>query len=137
MQLRSLESGQTLFLPSANWGTNAFISLPVWKFPPGCALTTDFVNGIQSTSSIVNVAEPIPTVPAMTSAVQQTNDAFTFSFANSVGALFGVRTTADLSLPQTNWTALGGVMEFAPGQFQFTDAQAANTPSKFYRLTVP
>src|ERR1019366_363070 len=66
VQLRSLESGQTMFLSSTNWGTNSFISLPVWNFPPGYALATMFVNGIQSTSSIVNISVPIPATTTLT-----------------------------------------------------------------------
>ena len=69
------------------------------------------------------------------SAAQQTNGGFTHAFSNSVGALFGVRVTTNLSLLQTNWTALGGVVKVVPGKFQFTDAQATNMPNKFYRVT--
>ncbi len=72
----------------------------------------------------------------MTGAPKQTNGAFTLAFTDSVGALFGVLATTNLSLLPTNWTSLGGVTEVAPGQFQFTDAQATNTPSKFFGLTV-
>ncbi len=41
------------------------------------------------------------------------------------------------ALPLSNWTPLGGVTEVAPGQFQFTDPQATNTPRRFYRLRAP
>ena len=53
-----------------------------------------------------------------------------------VGALFGVMATTNLSLSLTNWTALGGVVEIAPGQFQFTDPQATNG-GRFYRAYSP
>src|SRR5204863_2781630 len=43
VQLRSIESGQTMFLLTTNWSTNSFTSLPVWSFPPGFALATVFV----------------------------------------------------------------------------------------------
>ena len=36
----------------------------------------------------------------------------------------------------SSW-ALGGVTEVSPGQFQFTDLQATNTPRRFYRLRSP
>ena len=137
VQLRSLESEQTVFLSSTNWGTNSFASLPVWNFPPGYALATVFVNGIQSTSSIVNISVPIPTAPALTGPVIQTNGAFSFTFTNSVGALFGVRATTNLFMPQTNWTALGGVTEIAPGQFQFSDPQTTNNLQRFYKIYSP
>jgi hypothetical protein len=50
--------------------------------------------------------------------------------------LFGVLATTNLSLPLTNWTALGGAVEIAPGQFQFTDPQATNG-GRFYRAFAP
>jgi hypothetical protein len=42
-----------------------------------------------------------------------------------------------MSLPMTDWTALGGVVEISPGQFQFTDPQATNSPKRFYRAFAP
>jgi hypothetical protein len=63
-----------------------------------------------------------------------TNRAFQFSFTNNVGAMFGVWATTNPPSALTNWTALGGVVEVAPGQFQFTDPQATNSPQRFYLL---
>jgi hypothetical protein len=136
VQLRSIESGQTLFLLTTNWSTNTFTSLPVWNFPPGYALATVFVNGIQSTSAIVNISVPVSTTTMLTGA-NLTNGSFQFAFTNSPGALFGVLTTTNLSLPLTNWTALSGVVEISPGQFQFTDLQATNGEQRFYRVYSP
>ena len=43
--------------------------------------------------------------------------------------------TTDASLPSTSWTVLGsGVTELSPGQYQFDDSQAINSPYRFYRL---
>jgi hypothetical protein len=136
VQLRSIESGQTLFLSSTNWSTNTFTSLPVWNFPPGFAMATVFVNGIPSTSSLVNVSVPVPTVTTVTDVKKLANGPFQFSFTNSVGALFGVQVTTNLAR-STAWTLLSGVTEIAPGQFQFTDPQATNRPQRFYRLRSP
>ena len=137
VQLRSIESGQTTFLLATNWSTNSFASVPVWNFPPGFALATVFVNGIQSTSSIVNISVPIPLPTTLTSPTKSTNGSFQFAFTNNTGALLGVLATTNLSLPQTNWTALGGIAEISPGQFQFTDPQATNMGCRFYRLRTP
>jgi hypothetical protein len=136
MQLRRLDNEQTMFLLTTNWSTNSFTSLPVWNFPPGYALATVFVNGIQSTSSIVNISVPVPTTATLTSSQKLTNG-FQFAFTNNVGALFGVLTTTNLALPLTDWTALGGVMETSPGQFLFTDPQATNGGQRFYRAFAP
>ena len=137
MQLRSIESGQTIFLTSTNWSENSFTAAPVNSFPPGYALVTVFVNGIPSTSSVVNVSVPIPTAPTLIDAKTLTNGAFQFAFTNSVGAIFGVLTSTNVALPLTNWTALGGATEVSPGQFQFTDPQATNNPQRFYVIRSP
>jgi alpha-tubulin suppressor-like RCC1 family protein len=55
VQLRSVESGQTLFLLPTSWSTNSFTSAPVSEFPIGYALVTMFVNGIPGTSGILRV----------------------------------------------------------------------------------
>jgi Galactose oxidase, central domain len=137
VQLRSIESGQATFLLSSNWSTNSFTSVPVWNFPPGYALVTVFVNGIPSTSSVVNIGVPVPTAATLTDAKKLTNGSFQFDFTNSVGALFGAVATTNLSLPLTNWTSLGGVAEISPGQFQFTDPEATNSPQRFYLIRAP
>jgi hypothetical protein len=137
VQLRSFESGQTLFVLSTNWQTNSFTSAPVRSFPPGYALATVFVNGVPSTGSVLNVSVPMPTATTMTGAKRLTNGACQFCFTNNVGALFGVLVSTNPALPLSNWTALGGALEVLPGQFQFTDPQATNTPRRFYRLRSP
>jgi N-acetylneuraminic acid mutarotase len=136
-QLRSLESGQTWFLLATNWSPNSYTSAPVWGFPPGYALVTVFANGIPSTSSVVNISVPIPTVAILTGAHIQTNGAFQLAFTNSPGALFGILATTNLLLPLIDWTVLGGVTEISPGQFRFIDRQATNNAQCFYRVFSP
>jgi hypothetical protein len=111
--------------------------VPVWNFPPGYALATLFVNGIPSISSIVNISVPVPLPTTLASPIKLTNGSFQFSFTNSVGAVFGMLATTNLSLPQTNWTALNGVAEVSPGRFEFTDTSATNNAQRFYRLRSP
>jgi hypothetical protein len=137
VQLRSVESGQTLFLLSTNWQTNSFTSLPVWNFPPGYALATMFVNGISSTGSVVNISVPVPTATTLAGAQTLSDGSFQFAFTNNPGALFGVLMSTNPSLPLANWTMLGGVTEVSPGQFQFTDPQATNGPQRFYLIRSP
>jgi hypothetical protein len=137
VQLRSIENGLTVFLSSSNWSTNSFVSLPVWNFPPGYALATAFVNGIQSTSSVVNLSVPVPIAAKLTGFQKLNNGSFSFTFTNNVGALFGVLATTNLALPLASWTALGSVTEISPGQFQFVDPQATNSPRRFYRAYTP
>lgn len=71
---------------------------------------------------------------ALTGSELLPNGAFQVSFTNTPGASFSAMATTNLALPLSNWTALGGVTEGSPGQFQFTDPQATNRPQRFYRV---
>jgi N-acetylneuraminic acid mutarotase len=55
VQLRSLDSGQTLFTAPTIWSENSYVSSPVTGMPSGWAMATVFVNGIPSTSNIINL----------------------------------------------------------------------------------
>ena len=46
-------------------------------------------------------------------------------------------TATNVSLPLANWTVLGEVNQVAPGQYQFTDPQAATNTARFYRVRSP
>jgi hypothetical protein len=59
---------------------------------------------------------------------------FQFDFTNNPGASFTVLASSNLSSQFSSWTPLAGVTEVLPGQFQFTDPQATNTPMRFYRI---
>jgi len=59
VQLLGLGNEQTTFLLSTSWSSNSYTSATVGAFPPGYALVTVFVNGIPSTSGIVNI---LPTI---------------------------------------------------------------------------
>ena len=60
-----------------------------------------------------------------------------FTFTNAPAADFTVLTATNVSLALTNWTVLGEVQQVAPGQFQFTEPQAATNPARFYRVRSP
>jgi len=132
VQLRSIESGWMTFLPATSWSTNSFTSAPVWNFPPGYALATIFVNGVPGTSTVVSVSVPLPTEILLVNA-GTTNGSFQFSFTNTPGAVFGVLASTNIALPLSNWTALGGVTELSPGNFQFTDSQPP-PDQRYYRV---
>jgi hypothetical protein len=137
VQLRSIENGRSLYLPSTNWTTNMLVSLPVWEFPPGYTLATVFVNGIASTSSVINISVPIPVAAVLTGAQKTNGGPFSFSFTNNVGTLCGVLATTNLTLPLASWSALGAATENSPGRFLFADLQATNGPRGFYRVYSP
>ena len=62
MQLRSIDSGQTLFLTPTNWSTNSFTSAPLSGFAPGNVEVTVFVNGIPSQPFTLAVTQALATV---------------------------------------------------------------------------
>ncbi|HEU5397226.1 MAG TPA: kelch repeat-containing protein, partial [Verrucomicrobiae bacterium] len=136
VQLRSIESGRTMFVATTNWTANGLVSAAVWNFPPGWAMATVFANGIQSTSVFVNVNVPVAAVSNTTGSVAFQHG-FQFTFTNTPGAVMGMLMTTNLSLPATNWVRMSGVTEIAPGQFQFSDPQASTNSGRFYRLFAP
>jgi hypothetical protein len=60
-----------------------------------------------------------------------------FTFTSASIADFTVLTATNVSLALTNWTVLGEVQQVAPGQYQFTDPQAATNTARFYRVRSP
>jgi sugar lactone lactonase YvrE len=79
----------------------------------------------------------IGTPPALTGAQMLGNGILQFAFTNTPGASFTVVSTANLSLPFTNWTAVGASTEISPGQFQFTSQPTTNDPQRFYGVRSP
>jgi uncharacterized protein YqkB len=73
----------------------------------------------------------------LTTSVKSASGPFQFSFTNTPNAPFTVFGTTNPTLPFSNWTALPGLTEAPPGQFQFTDSQATNIPRRFYRVSSP
>ena len=60
VQLRSVESGQTMFLSPAagiNWSSTSFTAAPVNGFPYGYAMASVFANGIPSGSALIAVTK--------------------------------------------------------------------------------
>jgi hypothetical protein len=136
VQLRSIESGQTVFLASTNWSTNAFVSLPLTNIPPGYALVTVFVNGIPSASGMLS-ASPAPAPILLVGVGQLPSGAIQFFFTNTPGAAFTALASTDVSAALSNWIVAGSPIEIAAGQFQFTDLQATNYALRFYRVRSP
>lgn len=62
-----------------------------------------------------------------------TGGSFNLSFTNITGTTFTVLATTNLAFAVTNWTVLGIATDSVPGQFQFTDSQAATNKVRFYR----
>ena len=95
-----------------------------------------FAGGI-AYDSLALVAAPPASQVILTGAQRLSNGACQFSFTNTPGAFFGVLAATNPALPLSNWTSLTGLTEVSPGQFQFTDPQATNSPQRFYRVRSP
>ena len=78
-----------------------------------------------------------PTRPRLINPVKLANGSFQFTFANPDGLSFTVLATTDLSLPLSNWTALGSPVSIGGGLYQFTDSTAVNYSRRFYQLRSP
>jgi hypothetical protein len=79
----------------------------------------------------------VATTPQLALRALLTNGAVQLDFSNIIGAPFTVLSSPDISASSSNWTVLGPALEILPGQFQFTDLQATNTPHEFYRVRSP
>jgi hypothetical protein len=137
VQLRRLDNEQTLFLLCTNWQTNSFTSAPVTDLPAGWVMATMFVNGIPSTGSLLRLDAVVMPPICLTNAALSSGGGCQFTFTNTPGLGFTVLAATNPALALTNWTVVGSATEVSPGQFQFTDSQATNTPQRFYRVRSP
>jgi hypothetical protein len=83
----------------------------------------------------VQVAKVDP--PTLSGARAFTNGGFQFAFTNIAGGSFSALTATNAAIPLSNWSVLSGVVETAPGQYQFTDAAATNSSQRYYVVRSP
>jgi hypothetical protein len=60
-----------------------------------------------------------------------------FAFTNLSGPSYTVLASTNVAAPINEWSNLGAPSEAPAGIFTFTDLQATNYPSRFYRVTTP
>jgi N-acetylneuraminic acid mutarotase len=94
------------------------------------------VNGPLSSAELYDSGTGMATAILLTNAAKLPSGAFQFAFTSTPGASFSVFGTTNLSAPFSDWTALGGVSEILPGQYQFIDSQATNGVQRFYRVGI-
>jgi len=110
-------------------------------------LTIDRFNMRQNTASTVpaamqwdelrigtawGIVTPPAPAPWLTGLARLTNGAFQFSYSNT-GLGYTVLSSSNL----INWAAIGAATQVPAGLYRFTDASAANSPRRFYRLRCP
>jgi hypothetical protein len=75
--------------------------------------------------------------PIVLQASLTTNGAFQLVFGNTPGTTATVLASTNPALSFASWTTLGQATEISPGQYQFSDPQATNSQSRFYRVRSP
>jgi DNA-binding beta-propeller fold protein YncE len=109
------------------------------------AVSFDFTanNGLARTANITLLGQTIPimqrtigTSMAVGSVQLLGNGIVEFTFTSIPSASFTILATTNLSLPLSEWVAVGPPTESPPGQYQFTDAQATNS-ERFYVVRSP
>jgi hypothetical protein len=75
--------------------------------------------------------------PLLTGLTKLGNGSFQFNFTNLEGANFTIFASTNVALPFNQWSNLGAPVESPAGTFQFTDPQATNKPTRFYRVSSP
>jgi hypothetical protein len=133
VQLRSLQTDQMIFLSPTAWTSNSFTSTAISGLPVGHALTTLFVNGIPSTSAIVQLEAAAIVVQG----TRLANGNFQLNLTYSTGTSFSAVMSSNVTTALSNWTVLGSITEVSPGQYQFTDTQTSGQPRRFYRVRSP
>ena len=76
---------------------------------------------------------PVVVRPTISGFTLLGNGHFRLQFDATAGTSYSVLVSTNL----TTWTPLGSATELTPGHFEFTDADAANHPTRFYQLTSP
>ncbi len=116
--------GQIIFAPTAGSTGN-----PYANFGFGCDDGT-YTSALAQVT--VNIGPPSSPQFAGVS-FNAANAQFNLNFSGSPGASYSVWDSSNL----VNWVNLGGASETSSGQYQFTDANAAAVPQRFYRLSAP
>jgi len=93
---------------------------------------------VQSASfTIVMPTNPPVTSITLSNLTQLVSSAFQCGFSNVPGATFTVLATTNVAQPLNTWTVIGTATEVSSGHYQFTDPQATNHPTRYYRVRSP
>jgi hypothetical protein len=141
-QLLCLGNEQTAFLLTPSWSSNLYISATVTGLPPGYALVTVFVNGIPSTSGILDIVPAVPLVlPFQITSIVRTNVTDLLITWNTSGINNIVQVTAGTP-PSGSFSASGFTdvtnIVVTTATTNFWDVGAAtNYPARYYRIRSP
>ncbi len=118
--------------PCRNTGDNAYVTT---------ALDLDgnprMISAIVDMGAYESQATNVLVAFSLRGSSQFNGGAFQLSFTNLSGLPFTVLGSTNVALPLTNWTVLGAPVENPPGTYQFTDLQATNNATQYYRVRSP
>jgi large repetitive protein len=135
VQLRAVESTRVARLVGTLWSSNACTVVGPTNFPQGPAMLTLFVNGIYSSSALVNFSTaPMGVSFFLVNPIKLGDGSFRFNFTNAPGVSFTTFASTNVALPSSNWANLGVPTESSAGSYQFTDSTAATNRMRFYRV---
>jgi N-acetylneuraminic acid mutarotase len=105
VQLRHLDSGQTIWLPVSNFDATSITTIPLSGINPGPALLTVYVNGIPSISQMITVTPPpVITLSSATYSVDEDGGSVTIT-----GQINGERSSnITVDYATSDGTALAG-----------------------------
>jgi N-acetylneuraminic acid mutarotase len=142
VQLLRLGNEQTAFLLPTSWSSNSYVSAAVGGLPPGYALVTVFVNGIPSTSSILDITPSVlPGLPFQITSIVRTNANDLLITRNTIGTTNYVQINAGVG-PSGSYSGFGFIdvtnLVITTATTNFLDVGAlTNMPSRYYRIWSP
>ena len=79
---------------------------------------------------------PPPPLPRLSDLTRLGGGGFQFAFTNATGVVYSVLASTNISVPLSNWSVLGPMLEAPPGHFQFTDTDT-NPIMRYYKVRAP
>jgi len=139
-------NGSPLLAPLANYGgpTPTMPPLPGSPAINGCTSGTTFTTDQRGQPRIVGAFADIGAVEGvfhstfpLVNFTKLGNGNVQFGFTNLGGLSYTVLASTNVAAPLNTWSNLGAAVEAPPSTFTFTDLQATNYPSRFYRVQGP
>jgi N-acetylneuraminic acid mutarotase len=134
VQLRAIESTRVARLVVTSWSSNACAVVVPTNFPQGPAMLTIFVNGIYSSSALMNFSTATAVSFSLVNPIKLGDGTFRFNFTNTPGVSFTAFASTNVAAPSASWLNLGAPTETSAGNYQFTDSGTATNRMRFYRV---
>jgi hypothetical protein len=146
LELSHSNAGPVTFTVEVDFAaTNTWHPYGQFTVPPGQTLEHVFPDGysahwvrVKSDTATTATAQFTygPAAPQITGAALSPGGGFELTFTGSVGQPYTVRVSDDLTVPLSNWTALGnGTFTTNPAVFQ--DGSVGAEPRRFYSVSTP